>query len=252
MRIASLGSGSKGNSTLIQHSETLLMVDCGFSLKQSLQRLERLAVNPSDIDAILVTHEHSDHSGGVCRLASKFDIPVWSTIGTARRSFAPDFGYQSIISDQHFSVGNLSINPVTVPHDAGEPVQFIFRDLNDPISFGILTDTGHITQHIINAYQRLDGLLLEFNYDPELLENGPYPFQLKQRVSGDLGHLSNAQSQQLLSAVNLTQLDCLIAAHISEKNNCTEIVASCLDNFSVPRTVIANQNEGFSWINVRE
>ena len=252
MRIASLGSGSKGNSTLIQHSDTLLMVDCGFSLKQCLQRLDRLRVDPHDINAILVTHEHSDHSGGVSRLAAKFDIPIWSTIGTARRSFEPDIGYECIISDQTFSIKNISINPVTVPHDAGEPVQFIFEDIDSKISFGMLTDTGHITRHIINAYQQLDGLLLEFNYDPELLENGPYPFQLKRRVSGDLGHLSNTQSRELLDSVNLDHLDCLIAAHISEKNNCTELVADCIGTFKIPRTVIASQNEGFDWIEVRE
>jgi len=251
MRIASLGSGSKGNATLVNLDSTTILVDCGFSLKQFRQRLERLELSPENIDAILVTHEHSDHSGGVTRLAETFGVPVWSTRGTARFAFEGDFDYRNLRGGQAVSIGSLDILPVTVPHDAGEPVQFIFHDRNSNKKLGILTDTGHITNHITQAYDSLDGLLLEFNYDELMLDQGSYPFSIKQRVAGDLGHLSNDQSISLLRQINTSQLSCLIAAHISENNNSPELVASQLDQLDdIPVPVLADQKLGFGWIPV--
>jgi phosphoribosyl 1,2-cyclic phosphodiesterase len=251
MRIASLGSGSKGNATLVNLDSTTILVDCGFSLKQFKQRLERLELTPENIDAILVTHEHSDHSGGVARLAATFGIPVWSTRGTARSVFDGDFDYRDLRGGQAVSIGSLQVLPVTVPHDAGEPVQFIFHDRNRDKKLGILTDTGHITSHITRAYENLDGLLLEFNYDELMLDQGPYPFSIKQRVAGDLGHLSNDQSISLLRQINTSQLSCLIAGHISENNNSPELVASQLDQLDdIPVPVLADQKLGFGWIAV--
>jgi len=126
MQLASLGSGSKGNATLVRNESTTILVDCGFSLKQFRERLQRLEILPENIDAILVTHEHSDHSGGVIRLATSYDIPVWTTRGTARSAFDKDFEYFSLRGGRSVSIGDLEVLPVTVPHDAGEPVQFIF------------------------------------------------------------------------------------------------------------------------------
>lgn len=251
MRIASLGSGSKGNATLVNLDSTTILVDCGFSLKQFKLRLERLELVPENIDAILVTHEHSDHSGGVKRLASTYDIPVWTTRGTARCAFDSDFSYRTLRGGQAVSFGDLEVLPVTVPHDAGEPVQFVFRDRGRDKRLGILTDTGHITGHITQAFDNLDGLLLEFNYDELMLDQGPYPFSLKQRVSSDLGHLSNDQSISLLRKINTSQLSFLIAGHISENNNSPELVASQLDQLNdIPVPVLADQKLGFSWIPV--
>lgn len=251
MRIASLGSGSKGNATLVNLDSTTILVDCGFSLKQVKLRLERLELAPENIDAILVTHEHSDHSGGVKRLAAAFGIPVWATRGTARSVFDSDFNYHTLRGGQAVSFGSLEVLPVTVPHDAGEPVQFVFRDCSRDKRLGILTDTGHITSHITRAYDNLDGLLLEFNYDELMLDQGPYPFSLKQRVSSDLGHLSNDQSMSLLRQINTNQLSCLIAGHISENNNSPELVALQLDQLNdIPVPILADQKSGFSWIPV--
>ena len=116
---------------------------------------------------------------------------------------------------------------------------------------GILTDTGHITNHIIKAYDNLDGLLLEFNYDQAMLDAGPYPYPLKQRVSGNLGHLSNEQSIYLLSQINTASLTCLIAAHISENNNSPEIVEQQLNQLdTIPQPILASQEIGFGWINI--
>lgn len=248
MQLASLGSGSKGNATLVSYESTTILVDCGFSLKQFRQRLERLEMSPENINAILVTHEHSDHSGGVIRLATSYDIPVWTTRGTARSVFDKDFKYHSLRGGQLVSIGNLEVLPVTVPHDAGEPVQFIFQDRRGK-KLGILTDTGHITSHITRAYDQLDGLLLEFNYDQMMLDHGPYPYAIKQRVSGDLGHLSNDQSISLLRNIDTSQLSCLIAGHISENNNSHERVAEQLRQLNnIPNPILADQKSGFGWI----
>lgn len=251
MQIASLGSGSKGNATLVNLDTTTVLIDCGFSLRQFRLRLERLALSPENIDAILVTHEHSDHSGGVVRLASTYDIPIWSTRGTARSVFDKDVAYNGIRGGQAITIGSLEILPVTVPHDAGEPVQFIFKDRSNGKKLGVLTDTGHITSHISHAYNELDGLLLEFNYDEVMLEQGPYPFSIKQRVAGDLGHLSNSQSISLLQQINKERLNCLIAGHISENNNCPDLVAEQLGQVKgIPEPVLADQENGFGWIAV--
>lgn len=251
MQIASLGSGSKGNATIINHDKTTILVDCGFSLRQFELRLSRLEIDPQQIDAILLTHEHSDHSNGVARLAKKYNIQVCSTVGTARSVFDEGFAYNEICGGEPILIGCFEVLPVTVPHDAGEPVQFVFSHADSGRKVGILTDTGHITNHIIKAYDNLDGLLLEFNYDQAMLEAGPYPYSLKQRVSGKLGHLSNEQSINLLRQINTTKLTCLIAAHISENNNSRDIVEQQLNQLdTIPAPILASQEAGFGWINI--
>ena len=251
MRIASLGSGSRGNATLVQHQETTLLIDNGFSLKQFTQRLQRLEIDPRVIDAVLLTHEHGDHSGGVQRLCASHDIPLWTAVGTARAALAPGFEYNRLVAGQTVTIGGIEVLPVTVPHDASEPLQFIFHQLDNGKRLGLLTDTGHITSHIVEAFGRLDGLLLEFNYDLDMLENGPYPEMLKRRVGGKHGHLSNDQSMDLLRQIDTSSLGCLIAAHISEKNNARHLVDKLirqLDN--VPEPILADQEAGFGWITV--
>ncbi|MFT5599139.1 MAG: phosphoribosyl 1,2-cyclic phosphodiesterase [Urechidicola sp.] len=251
MKIASLGSGSKGNATIVSSDGTNILIDCGFSLRQFEKRLSFLGMAPQDIDAILITHEHSDHCGGVVRIAKKYTIPVWTTFGTGRSVFENSADFNKLSGGKTITIGSFDVFPVTVPHDAGEPVQFVFCDNASGEKFGILTDTGHITSHIIDAYKNLDGLLLEFNYDQKMLENGPYPYSLKQRVSGGLGHLSNDQSIGLLQEINTSQLRCLIAAHISEKNNSPSIVESHLSLIEqIPQPILASQDAGFDWINI--
>jgi phosphoribosyl 1,2-cyclic phosphodiesterase len=251
MRIASLGSGSRGNATLVQYRDTTLLVDNGFSLKQFTRRLERLEIELDAIDAVLLTHEHGDHSGGVERLCARHEIPLWTAVGTARAALSPDFGYQRLVAGRAVTIGGIEIIPVTVPHDASEPLQFIFHQLDNGKRLGILTDTGHITRHIVEAFSCLDALLLEFNYDVEMLASGPYPEMLKQRVGGNLGHLSNDQSLDLLRQIDTDSLNCLIAAHISEKNNRSSIVDQLIRQIGdVPVPVLADQEAGFDWISI--
>lgn len=251
MRIASLGSGSRGNATLVQHDATTLLVDNGFSLRQFTQRLQRLEIQVDEINAVLLTHEHGDHSGGVARLCANHGIPLWTAVGTARAALAPDFQFNTLVAGKAVAIGGIEVLPVTVPHDANEPLQFIFHQIDNGKRLGILTDTGHITSHIVDAFSDLDGLLLEFNYDPGMLASGPYPELLKQRVGGDHGHLSNEQSLELLRQINTSGLNCLIAAHISEKNNTPSIVANLIQQLSnVPAPILANQDKGFDWISI--
>lgn len=249
MKIASLGSGSRGNATLVHYRDTTLLVDNGFSLKQFVERLQRFDLEPQDIDAVLLTHEHRDHSGGVERLCASYDIPLWTAVGTARAALSPDFAYRSLVAGRSVAFGDIDVLPVTVPHDASEPLQFVFHQRDNGCRLGLLTDTGHITNHIVEAFDGLHGLLLEFNYDPEMLENGPYPEMLKQRVGGTHGHLSNLQSLELLHRIDTRGLKCLVAAHISEKNNKPDIVARLLAEIDgIPVPVLADQQAGFDWI----
>ncbi len=252
MQLASLGSGSKGNATLVRGPDGCLLIDCGFSLKQFEQRLARLGVSADEIRALLVTHEHSDHGSGVARVAARLDIPVMTTVGTARCLELERF--EVIRGEDRFSVAGLSVRAVTVPHDAAEPVQFLFEEPANGRRLGVLTDTGHVSEHMVEVFAEVDGLLLEFNYDDEMLENGPYPPRLKQRIAGRHGHLSNRQSLDLLSRIDRERLRRLVAAHLSEKNNAPAIVSSLLEGSGLQRggcdTRIACQLEGFDWVDI--
>ncbi len=196
MRYCSLGSGSKGNATVIEHGSTRLLVDCGFSLRNTERRLAAVGLHASQLTAILVTHEHSDHVQGVEKLARRYNLPVYMTAGTRHALGMASSGVETLALDRKIEIGELRIESVAVPHDAREPCQFIID--NDTTRFGLLTDTGMITPWIVERYQQLDALFLEANYDPAMLANGPYPSYLKARVGGQHGHLSNQQAAELL------------------------------------------------------
>lgn len=249
MQFASLGSGSKGNSTLVRAVDTLVMIDCGFSLRETIRRMARLGVDPHELDAILVTHEHSDHSSGVAALSREFHIPVYLTHGTSRTGRCAGSYEQRLFNcEDNFSIGNLLIKAVAVPHDAAEPCQY--RLSWGEYTLGILTDLGSITPHVIDNFRACHSLLLEFNHDLPMLLEGPYPPHLKRRVGGDWGHLNNEQAAELLRQINSTALRHLVVAHISEKNNSREraqhALLSVLD--SLDRVIFAEQASGFDWL----
>jgi phosphoribosyl 1,2-cyclic phosphodiesterase len=252
VRFASLGSGSKGNSTLVASADSLLMIDCGFSAKQVLLRMERLGADPRQLDGILVTHEHSDHSSGVAVLSRKYQIPVYMTHGTAGTGRVENCFYQHCFnSGDEFDLGDIRIQSISVPHDAREPCQFILT--GNKHCLGILTDLGSITPHVIDSYRECDALLLEFNHDVSMLADGPYPESLKQRVGGDWGHLSNEQSVAFLHAIEAQNLRHLAVAHISEKNNCRRSAEQALAAVFEPgdsRVVWAEQATGFGWLDL--
>ncbi len=252
MRFASLGSGSKGNATLVQAGETCVMIDCGFSLKETEARLSRFGLQASELDAILITHEHGDHVRGAGPLSRKYDIPLWMTRGTHSKAVLGKLSALNFLDvQQSFVVKDLAIQPYPVPHDAREPCQFVFT--NGQQQLGMLTDTGTITPHIEAQLDGCDALLLECNHDLRMLEQGPYPASLKQRVAGRLGHLSNEQTAALLDSLDVAKLKHLVIAHISEQNNTTALVCDALvEATGCDRDWInvASQEHGFDWCEI--
>lgn len=253
MRFASLGSGSTGNGLIVEAQATRLLLDCGFGLRDTCARLARLALSPEQIFAIVVTHEHDDHAGGVFKLAQKYRIPVWLTHGTLNMverflPAKPDFDTHVIDSHQAFAIGNLQVRPFPVPHDAREPVQFVFEDGKHRL--GVLTDTGTSTPHIETMLSGCDALMLECNHDLDMLLNGPYARPLKQRVSGRLGHLDNTSSAKLLANLDNHRLQHIVAAHLSAKNNLPILAKKALSevlNCETDWVGIADQAEGLQW-----
>jgi phosphoribosyl 1,2-cyclic phosphodiesterase len=247
LQFASLGSGSRGNATLIESGNTVVMVDCGFSLAETRRRLARLQRSIDDLAALLVTHEHGDHIRGVARLAAAAGIPVYLTHGT--REACNDFiANAQIISHDIIEIDDLQVEPLPVPHDAREPVQFVFS--NGDHRLGLLTDTGCSTPHIEQCLSGCDALLLECNHDVDMLMNGRYPPQLKQRVGGRQGHLSNAQAAELLQQLDTGRLQHIVAMHLSEKNNQPSLAQAALAGALSCDTdwiQVAGQDEGFDW-----
>ncbi len=253
LRFASLGSGSKGNGTLIESGKTRILVDCGFSLSETEFRLHRLGCPPQSLTAILVTHEHGDHAGGVGRLSRRYNIPVWLTVGTYHTMRDTRFAQMHYINvHQPLAIHDLHVTPFPVPHDAREPCQFVFSD--GAHRLGLLTDVGSLTSLIVQTLQGLDSLLLECNYDAHMLENSEYPPSLKARVAGRYGHLNNLQSCELLRQLDLSRLQHLVGMHLSENNNLPEYAYRALcDGVKSEQGWIqlANQSDGIDWREVR-
>jgi len=253
-RFASLGSGSEGNCLIFEAGATRVLVDCGFKPKEAQTRLERLGVEPASLSGIVVTHEHSDHAGGVFALARLYNLGVWLTHGTlaAMREPDPDAGRDvacHIIDGQlPFAVGDARVEPFTVPHDAREPVQFVLSD--GARRLGVLTDAGCSTPRIQESLTGCDALVLEANHDLDMLWNGAYPKWLKQRIAGPFGHLDNEDSARLIGALDCSRLKHVVGAHLSQQNNRPEIVRTALAralNCEESWIGLATQDEGFGW-----
>jgi phosphoribosyl 1,2-cyclic phosphodiesterase len=253
MRFASLGSGSAGNATLVEVNQSRLLLDCGFSVREMVLRLERLGITPEQLNGIVVTHEHDDHARGAFKLAAKFDLPVYLSYGTFKmcERYLPETHSLRIeIIDSHtdFAVADIGVSPFPVPHDAREPTQFTFTDGQSKL--GVLTDVGSSTSHIERVLSGCDALMLECNHDRYMLEKGPYAKPLKDRVGGRLGHLDNQSAAQLLAKLDNAKLKHIVAAHLSEKNN-TPILAkealSAVLNCGQDWIGIAEQAMGFDW-----
>ncbi len=251
MRFASLGSGSQGNALIVEVGTTRVLVDCGFGLSDATRRLGRLGISPDTLSAIVVTHEHDDHIGGVARFARKHRVPVWVTSGTVRGLedlFDPDVEVCSIQGYATFSIGDINVEPFPVPHDAREPAQFVFGD--GAHRLGVLTDVGHVTAHIRHCLKDCDAVVLECNHDAEMLRTGDYPEPLKARISSRLGHLDNASAAALLATLDLNRLQHVIAAHLSQANNRPELARGALADVlgcEMHWVAVADQNTGFSW-----
>lgn len=251
LRFASLGSGSEGNALAVQVGQTCVLMDCGFNLIESVARLARLGLEPKALSGIVVTHEHGDHIAGVARLARKYAIPVWLSHGTLRAQFntlgtLPNI--TEINPHNSFSIGEVLVQPYLVPHDAAEPVQYVFGEGEKRL--GVLTDVGSSTPHIEQVLTGCAALVLECNHDTELLAKGSYPYSLKQRVGGRFGHLNNDAAAALLARLDNSKLQHIVAAHLSQKNNTPELAVRALSDVldCKPEWIgVATQKDGFAW-----
>ena len=256
MQFCSIGSGSLGNSFVVQDNDTLLLVDCGFGLAETEKRLANLNINAEDITAILLTHEHEDHIRGAFSLANKHTIPVYLTHGTfkmcakkIKNSF--DIEYRFIDSLATFNIKAIVVTPIVVPHDAREPVQFKFE--TDATSFAIITDLGYGSKNLIGSLSNVQSLVIEANHDQEMLNQSEYPESLKIRIGGRYGHLSNHEAAKILKEINAEGFKFIGAAHLSDKNNHPDIVKKILGDAIGKESSfvkIISQDHGIDWVTV--
>lgn len=225
LRFCSLASGSRGNALLVESADTLILLDCGVSLRILDDRMRAVGRSPEDIDAILITHEHSDHISGLPTLLRRVQRPVWSTHGTAK-SLSDLQDHRIVRYGADFTVGDIRVHPFPVPHDAREPAQYRFEAAG--LHLGVMTDTGHISAHVRRTMADVDALAIEFNHDLDRLMNGTYPDSLKARVGSDFGHLNNHQAADLVSRLDHARLRWVVALHMSQQNNTPADVDSAL------------------------
>lgn len=255
LRWCCLGSGSEGNALVVEARAglfaTRVLVDNGFGPRALARRLARAGLGIDDIDAVFVTHEHSDHAGGVGALLARRRMPLLCSRGTrdAARLDGDHVDWRPLRAGHAVDLGALQIVPYAVPHDASEPLQLVVSD--GARRFGLLTDIGAPTEAVVRMLDGVHALQLECNHDARLLAGGDYPPFLKARIAGDQGHLSNAQAAALLAAVERAQLSVVAAAHLSRSNNRPALaraalaaVLGCADD----DVLVADQDAGLDWI----
>ena len=256
LRFKSLGSGSSGNATVVEATGIVpsrVLVDCGLGLKHLLYRLGEAGLQPEDIHAVFITHEHGDHIGCARSLALRYRIPVWMSRGTHAAIGAPDFdGLLHTARDgKAIALGGLQLTPFTVPHDAREPLQLTCTD--GSAKLGILTDLGHATSHVMSQLMACDALMLECNHDTDMLAQSSYPPFLKRRVGGQYGHLSNAAAGEIARALVHGRFRHLVPAHLSAQNNRPELVQALMAETlgcGADDIVVARPDTGTPWLSL--
>ena len=227
-KLSVLASSSSGNSTLVATERTRILVDAGLSRKETFERLNAIGVAPETLSAILITHEHSDHIAGLQVITKKLDIPIYVSRLTAPaipwpEDFAPKI--ESFAAGSSFPIGDIDVTSFTIPHDAVDPVGFTFR--SQGIKIAIATDLGYMPDSVRIHLQASDVLLLESNHDLDMLKVGPYPWSIKQRIMGRMGHLSNEVACSFIQNDLDTRTSTLILGHLSAQNNHPAIVEQC-------------------------
>ncbi len=227
IRFQSIVSGSSGNCTLICSNKTKILIDCGISGKKITAYLNDMGINPCEIDRILVTHEHIDHTNGVGILSRKFDIPIIASEGTwagMEIGKIPDENRIVFSKIQPVEIGDIKITPFEIPHDAMQPTGYVMEAENK--KFALATDIGHITDSVVKNLTGCDAVLLESNYDEHMLQTGPYPIHLKKRISGERGHLANKDAGTLATYLAKNGTKQIMLGHLSNENNSPEIAFS--------------------------
>ena len=231
MKICLLASGSGGNSICVQNGSSSVLIDAGLTGKKIEERLRGVGFDPAGLQAVVVSHEHSDHIKGVGVLARRYGLPVWMTEGTlnaSKKIFRGSERIRVFENDEAFSIGDLSFQAFQLPHDAADPVNFSVTDGHSNVT--IATDMGTVTQLVYQYMRRADLVIIETNYDRQLLMDGPYPWVLKQRINSTHGHLSNDGAAEALCNLAREGLKQAVLAHLSEKNNRPELAReTCAD-----------------------
>ncbi len=262
MRFSVLGSGSGGNSLVVDSGGARLLIDAGFSCRRIEANLRELGLEASGVNAILLTHEHQDHVRGVNRLAPRHSLPVYGTAGTISKSKldkkALDLCHK-IRSGEPFEVvsatGGFRIETFRIPHDAYEPVGFVVED-SEGCRLGIVTDLGHRTRLAWGRLRNLDALVIESNHDLSMLRSGPYPWHLKQRVASRHGHLSNEEAERGVEELLDDRLGQIVLYHLSRTNNSPELAHDGMAEMLLRRgskaeVTVASQSAVTPWIEVR-
>lgn len=228
MRLLSIASGSSGNCIYIGDDTTHILIDAGISGKRIEAGLNSVGITGKDLDAIFVTHEHGDHIGGLGVMARKFDVPIYATGGTiAGIHSARNIGdideqlFQVIRKQENISIGSLMIQAISVSHDTLDPV--CYKVSNGVSTMAVATDMGCYNSEIVESLKGLDAVLLEANHDVNMVQVGPYPYYLKQRVLGKKGHLSNENAGRLLGEIAHDNLKHILLGHLSKENNIPEL-----------------------------
>ena len=245
LAVCVLASGSKGNAIYISDGLTAILIDAGLSATEIKRRLKSRGLNPKDLNAILITHEHSDHIQAVGVLSRQLKLPVYLSHNIKKKVFMGSSVHEirTFNNGSTFEINNLAVHPFAVSHDAADPVGFTIAQNGSRI--GVATDLGTVTPHLKENLKHCHLLILEANHDPDMLINGPYPWYLKRRIQSRSGHLSNKQSKCLLLELQHKSLEHVILAHLSETNNAPKKV---LDEVSKaltrcnPRLTVANQH----------
>lgn len=228
MRLCSIASGSSGNCIYVGSEATHLLVDVGISGKKAEMGLNNLGLTGRDLDGILITHEHADHVSGLGVMARKYGVPIYATTGTIDAIMKTgSLGkidselFREVKADEKLIIKDLAVNPMRISHDAAQPVAYRISYGNKRI--GICTDLGVYNDYTVECLKGMDALLIEANHDVNMLQVGPYPYYLKQRILGERGHLSNENSGRLLSRILHDGLENIILGHLSKENNLPEL-----------------------------
>ena len=257
VRMTVLASGSRGNSAVLSSSDTSILIDAGLSCKETLKRMHTAGEDPLALKGVVITHEHQDHVNGLAVLARKLRIPIYMTEPTHHawkrwyRSNAPKKSNGSkadakieqlelFNTGEAFHIGDIGVTPFTIPHDAADPVGFVFNV--EGIRIGFVTDLGYMPTSVRTHLRGCDGLVIESNHDLEMLRVGPYPWAVKQRVMSRTGHLSNEELAKFLATDYDGGAAFIVLAHLSENNNLPEVALACAENALNPRRSLLHAN----------